>query len=122
VPNQIRGGTVQVQADGVVLEVKGDVEYNLGRPKYEPIMGPFGVVGWKQVAQVPFVELEITDSDETDLDALLTIKNATVTLDLANGKAAVFQNAIQVGEGTANTGEGNVKLRFEAKSAEEVPA
>lgn len=46
--------------------------------------------------------------------------NATVTLELANGKMIVLRNAWFASEGTVQTEEGTIALRFEGISAEEI--
>ena len=118
--SQRRGGIIQVQVNGVLYDARGSWTYNLGRPKREPIVGADGVHGYKETPQVPFIEGEITDRGDLDLAALVTLKDATATLQLANGKVIVLRDAWYAGEGTGNTGEGNVAVRFEGKNAEEV--
>jgi len=118
--SQRRGGIIQVQIDGEVLDVKGNWSYNLGRPKMEGIIGADTVHGYTEKPQIAFIEGEITDSDEMDLEKLVTMKNGTVTLDLANGKMIALRRAWFAGDGTGNTEEGNIEVRFEGKSAEEI--
>jgi hypothetical protein len=48
------------------------------------------------------------------------IKDATITLELANSKVIVLREAWNAAEGTGNTGEGNIPVRFEGMSAEEI--
>jgi hypothetical protein len=117
---QRRGGIIQVKVDGEVLLAKGNWTYNLGRNKREAIPGSDVVHGYKESIQTPFIEGEITDRDDLDLAAFLDARDVTVTLELANGKTIVLRNAWQAGEGTGNTDEGNVAVRYEGLSAEEV--
>ena len=72
--------------------------------------------------QVPYVEGAFTDSDGLNLAALLELKDVTVTLVVANGKAVVFRNAWYAADGNVTTEEGEIQVRFEALSAEEIPA
>lgn len=118
--DQRRGGIIQVQTNGELLDAKGSWTYNLGRPKREPVIGSDGVHGYKEVPQVAFIEGEATDRGSLDLAKLVTMKDATVTLALANGKTVVLRNAWYAGDGTGNTEEGNVQIRFEGASGEEV--
>jgi hypothetical protein len=111
--SQRRAGLIQVRVNGFVYDAKGSWSYNLGRPKREAIIGADGVHGYKETPQVSFVEGEITDHLTLDLGALATIQDATVTLDLANGKQIVINDAWYAGEGTGNTEEGNIGVRFE---------
>jgi len=71
---------------------------------------------------VPFIEGEITDRAELNLDTLSQITDSTIILELANDKVIALRNGwIVNGDGlTAETDEGNVKVRFEGLSAEEI--
>lgn len=117
-----RGGIIQVQVNGEIYEAKGDFECNLGRPKREAIVGADGVHGYKETPQVAFVEGKFTDRGDIDVNTLLTIKDATVTVAYANGKTFVLGRAWYAGDGNINTGEGEIDARFEGLDAEEVPA
>jgi hypothetical protein len=118
--NQRRGGIIQVAMNGELLDVKGNWTYNLGRAKRDGIVGSDRVHGFSEKVQIPFLEGEITDRKNLDLKKVLDATDATVTMALANGKTFVLRSAWQAGEGTANTEEGNVPVRFEGLDAEEV--
>lgn len=117
---QRKGGLISLQVAGEIYDAKGNFTYNLGRPKREAIVGHDSVHGYKELPQVPFIEGEITDRGTLDLESLITVENATVTLQLANGKVIVLRDAWFAAEGTGNSEEGNVGVRFEGKSGEEV--
>lgn len=114
------GGIISLKIDGDMQFAKGNFTYNLGRPKKEGIVGADAMHGYKETPQVPFIEGEITDRKEMSLEALLAVEDATITLELANGKVIVVRQAWYAGEGTGNTEEGNVACRFEGMSAEEI--
>ncbi len=114
-----RGGTLSLTVNGVRQDAKGNFSYNLGRPKREGIVGADGVHGYKESPQMPFVEGEITDRGDLDVSALVDTTEATVTLAVANGKTVVLRNAWFAGEGTVQTEEGNIAVRFEGLSASE---
>lgn len=118
---QRRGGTIAFNADGVLYDAKGEFTYNLGRPKRTPIVGATTIHGYKEEPQPAFIEGEITDKTSLDLNKLVTLKDVTVTLTLANGKVVILSEATYTGEGTGNTGEGNIGVRFETdgQNAEE---
>jgi hypothetical protein len=118
--NQRIGGPYELNAGGVRLNGKTGATYNLGSPKRETMLGPTGSHGHTEKAQVPFVEVDVTDSADLDVKALQNMVGVTVTLKVANGKTILFHDAIYAGEGTIGTDEGNIGCRFEAKSAEEV--
>jgi hypothetical protein len=117
---QRRGGVIQLQVNGEVYDAKGNFTSNLGLPMREAIVGADRVHGYKETPQVAFIEGEITDRKDLDLATLVTLKDATVTLTLANDKVFALHNAWFAGEGTGNSEEGNIAVRFEAESAEEI--
>lgn len=118
--SQRRAGIVYVKVNGEIHDAKGNFRYNLGKPKREAIVGADGVHGYKETPQVAFIEGEITDRGNLDLEKLLTLDNATATLELANGKVIVLRDAWYAGEGDVNTEEANIQFRLEGKSAEEI--
>lgn len=116
--SQRRGGIISLQLNGEVYDAKGSFSYNLGRPLREAIMGADGPHGFKETPQVGFIEGAITDRAGMDLDKLLTFKDGTVTLELANGKVVLLSDAYYAGEGTGTTEEGEIPVRFEGKAEE----
>jgi hypothetical protein len=114
------GGLIALKVNGDIYFAKGNFTYNLGKPKREGIVGSDVVHGYKETPQVPFIEGEITDRNELSLEDLVTLDEATITLELANGKVIALSEAWYAGEGTGNTEEGNIACRFEGMSAEEV--
>jgi len=119
---ELRGGTIFLKANGVRYDAKGNFTYNLGHPKRSAIAGADGVHDYKVEHQPAFIEGEITDSGGLTLADLVDLAGATVTLDLANGKLIALEDAWYAGEGTGNTDEGNIGVRFEASHAEELAA
>lgn len=114
------GGLIALKIDGDLQKAKGAFTYNLGKPKRDAVLGADVVHGYKEAVQAPFIEGEITDKDTMDLEALLLTDGATITLELANGKVIMLREAWFAGEGTGNTEEGNIAVRFEGMSAEEI--
>ncbi len=115
-----RAGILYFKVDSELYDAKGNFTYNLGMPKREAILGCNAVHGYKETMQAPFIEGEVTDRKELDLKKLITAESATVTLELSNGKVIVLRDAWYAGEGTGNTEEANIAVRFEGISAEEV--
>jgi hypothetical protein len=118
-PNRI-AGFISVQVDGEVHNAEGDFEYNLGAPKRETLVGTDGTHGFAEKPQEAFISGTIRDRRDLDLQKLFNLDAATITLSLANGKLIVFKEAWFSGEGTANTGDAKVPVRFSGKSAVEV--
>lgn len=114
------GGMIALKVNGDTLYAKGNFTYNLGIPRKEGIVGADRVHGYKETPQIPYIEGEITDRREISMEALRKIDEATITLELANGKVIVLRQAWEASEGTGNTEEGNQEVRFEGLSAEEI--
>ena len=120
--NRRVGGIIFVKVNGELYNAKGDFSYNLGALRREPVVGMDSVHGFKESPQIPFIEGTFTDSDELDLETLLNVRDATVTLNLANGKTVVLSEAWFASEGAVSTGEGEIEVRFEGIRAEEFSA
>lgn len=108
------GGIIQVAANGVMYNAKGNFTWNLGNPKREAVLGADRPHGFKETPQVAFVEGEVTDAGDLDVNALTTMEAATVTVRLANKKVVVLRNAWFAADGTGNTDEGNIAVRWES--------
>lgn len=114
------GGIIEVKANGQQYLAKGSWTYNLGVAKRDIVLGSDGVHGYKELPQEPMIEGAITDSVDLDMKTLLSLKDATVTLSLANGKIIVLRSAFFSGDGNATTEEGEIAAKFSGKSAEEI--
>lgn len=114
------GGIIEIKANGELYSAKGSWTYNLGKPKREMVIGSDGVHGYKEMPQESYIEGAITDNSQMDLETLLTLKDATVTLTLANSKVIVLREAVFTGEGNVTTEEGEIAAKFSGKSGEEV--
>lgn len=115
-----RAGIIFFKVDSIQYSAKGNYTYNLGKPKREAIVGADEVHGFKETPQVAFVEGEITDASDLDLAGLVVLDGVSVTLELGNGKVILVRDAWYAGEGTGNSDEGNIGVRFEGLSGEEV--
>ena len=115
-----RAGKITLKIDGMVLDAKGSFTYNLGRDKMTGIAGADRVHGAYSAVQIPHIEGIITDGPDVDLNAILTARDATVTLDLDSGKTIVLRGAWFAGEGNVTTEQGEIAVRWEGISAQEV--
>lgn len=114
------GGIIFVKIDGVQYRVKGSWTYNLGKSKREAVVGSDSVHGYKEMPQVPFIEGTITDDPAVSMEALLEVQDATIILELANGKVVHLKNAWFAGDGNFTTEEGELEARFEGLTANEI--
>lgn len=113
------GGTIFFSVNGVRHQAKGSFTYNLGKPLREAVVGADEVHGYKETPQTPKIEGAITDSLDLDLESFLAIEDATVTLELANGKTITLFDAWNASSGDASTEEGEIEAKFEGKRATE---
>lgn len=116
----MRAGVITLKADGGTLDAKGSFTYNLGFVRRQMIAGADRVHGAYSAVQVPYIEGIITDGDQVDLSAVMNAVDITVTLDLDNGKTIVLRQAIYAGEGNVTTEQGEIAVRWEGKSAQEI--
>lgn len=116
--SQRRGGLISFQTNGEIQDAKGSFTYNLGRPVREGIVGSDRMHGFKETPQPGFIEGALTDRAALDLNALVTLKDATITLELANGKVIALRNAYYASEGSGTTEEGEIAVRFEGEAEE----
>jgi len=116
------GGVIKVKADGQRFQAKGEFTYNVQKTKKEMIPGADNVHGYKEIPMVQFIEGAITDSDQIRIEDIYAIKDATISLDLANGKTIILREAVYAADGDATTDEGQIQVRFEGIDGEEIPA
>lgn len=118
--NRRIGGILFFKVNGEQFSAKGNFTYNIGVDKKEMIAGNDGIHGYKQMPQVPYIEGAITDNDELDLEALQSVVDATVTIELANGKVIVIEEAVYAADGAGSSEEGEIEVRFEGIRGREV--
>jgi hypothetical protein len=117
----LRAGTLYVSKNGTRLECAGSFTVNLGVPKKEAMTDQAGnTIGYKETAQTPSIEGEIFDARTLNLKEFFASEDETITLQEANGKIFVLRNAWYAGEGSLQTEEAKVPVRFEGKTMEEI--
>lgn len=110
---QRRLGVRQMQINGEVVDVKGGVSYSLGGDKLESVMGVDRLHGQK-VTRIPaYIEATLTDRSDLDLKKIQKLTDATVTVDLENGKTIKFGHAAYTAEGKVSAEEGEIEARFD---------
>lgn len=117
-----RAGLIQLYIDGRLHDAKGSWSYHLGPVTREGIAGADRVHGYKEQVSLPMIEGAITDAADLSLSQLQALTDTTVQLVLGNGKTIVLRNAWFAGDGNGTTEEGEVAVRFEGLSAEELSA
>ena len=110
-----RAGLIWVQINGQRIEAKGTFTIQPGQPLRSAIIGADGPHGYAETPQVSYVEGALTDSPDLDTVALRQTTNATVTVELNNGKTWVYDDAWYAGEGAMTTDESEIAVRFESR-------
>lgn len=119
-PNRRVGGIIFLKRDGNLLQAKGEFTINLGVPKRDAVIGADEVHGFSEKPQAPSLTGAITDNNELDVEAIMKIRDETVTIQLANGKTVIFREAFYAGDGNITTEEGEIEFMIQAISAEEI--
>ncbi len=115
------GGRITLKVNGKLYDCEGDFKYGGGDDKRTALMGTNGVVGYYTEATVPFIEGTIYKKN-ISMDDISSIKDATITMELANGKVFSLYQAWSVNDkgGEASTKEGKISVRFEGMRKMEV--
>jgi len=113
-----KAGTAYVSLDGEQLALKGGWECNFDPYETEALTGQSGVVGYKEMHNVPFIAGDAYLDDEITPEDLAAVRDATVQIELADGKVGVLQNAWKAGTITVNSEEGTMAVRFEGLAGE----
>ena len=108
-------GVLFFKINGQPYPAKGSFNYNLGMPKREFISGLTGGHGYKESFPNPaFIEGDITVDGGVPLKHLLAITDQTIMLELRNGKVITLLNSWVNSDGTMETEEGKLHVRFES--------
>jgi len=118
--NRRVGGILFLKVNGELFQAKGEFTYNINPFKRESVVGQDGVHGFSETPKAMFIEGSITDSDELDLEGFMAIRDATATLELANGKVIQLREAFYAADGDVTTSEGEIQVRFEGIRGREV--
>ncbi|MAF25809.1 phage tail protein [bacterium] len=109
-------GTTTISVDGEQLQLKGSITLAVGQNERERIMGLDGPHGYKETKVSPFVEVTVSMTEDLDLPLLEQVEDATVQVNLANGKKAIFSKATQVNHVQISPEEGEATFRFESET------
>lgn len=109
------GGVGSVSVDGVQVLARGNVTYRIGGRTRETVNGLDGTHGFTETGQAWRVAFDASTVRDTDLKRIKEADEATVLLELLNGKQVKLFDAWFVGDLEANAGDGQASLAFESR-------
>ena len=119
-PNRI-AGSLYFKVDGVQHAARGNFEYSLGGFSRETVEGVDSIHGYSEKPIPSYIEGDITNDGDLDVDALNELDGVTVTLELANSKTVMIRNAWNASDRKVSASDAMLKVRFEsAEKGEEV--
>lgn len=113
-------GIAYLRVDGTQYPLRGNFTVSPSAVERKGIAGQDYVHGYQEMPRVPFIEGDVTLVPGLLLEDVEAVTDATVQADLANGSSYILRGAWCVSAFEAQTGEGQVKVRFEGLSCEEV--
>jgi hypothetical protein len=113
-------GIATVKYNGTQIPIKGKWKFDINPTKREGIAGQDSVHGYKEMPKVPHCQGDVSYTAGVSIETLRAIDGATVTLELANGRVIVFQNAWYSDTSEVDTEEGSFPVKFESYSAQEI--
>ena len=111
-------GTAFFSIDGVQYSLRGNLNVSLGEFERESVVGIDKYHGIKEMPRASFIECDLTDSPDIDLNTLEALTNVTVSVSLINGKTGVLRQATQVNPISLNVADGLFTVRFEGAKGE----
>lgn len=112
-------GICYLKVDGKQYSVRGNLKVQPLNTKKTGVAGSDRVHGFKEEIVVPYIDVDITDRGTLSMKTLQSVKDSTITAELANGKVYVLRNAWYAGEGEIDGSEGKTTAKFEGLACEE---
>lgn len=111
-------GRIVVTVAGRRIKSKEGAKLGIGSPERTGEVGDVGVLGYTEKDTIPYVECVIKHDSETSLTDLANIVDATISADTDTKRSFVYRNAWCAKPPELD--KGDITLRFEAMSCEEV--
>lgn len=111
-------GRIFVTVAGRRLKSKEGAKIHTGGVERQGDVGDIGVLGYTEKDTIPYIECVIKHDDQTSLREFQSIVEATISADTDTKRSYVFRGAWCCKAHEIDKGE--VSLRFEAMSCEEV--
>jgi len=113
-------GIAFLKVDGSQYPLKGNFTVSPSSVERTGIAGQDYVHGYSELPRVPYIEGDVSLVPELSMENVENIVDATVTAELANGKNYVLRNAWCKSAFELQSHDGQVRIRFEGLSCDEV--
>ncbi len=114
------GGTAYLKIDGDQKTLAGSWSVSPTTTVKTGVTGLSGFAGHTEAPRVPYMEGSLIDTGSLSIKDLEAIADATITVELVNGKTFVGQEMFLAGEPSEDAATGEVSVRFEGKNIEEM--
>lgn len=115
------GGTAYLKIDGETKTLGGSWNVSPTTTVKTGVTGLSGYAGYTEAPRMPFMEGTLIDSGGLKVKDLEKITNATITVELVNGKTFVGQEMFLAGEPQQDAATGEVTgVRFEGRNIDEM--
>lgn len=114
-------GFATLYAKGKQVAVRGNFTISPSTFERTMLAGQDYVHGYQELPRVPYIEADLTTMPGFRLDELDTHTDVSVTAQPANKMQYVLHGAVTKGGYEINTRDGQVRVRWEGLSCEEIP-
>jgi Phage tail tube protein len=113
-------GIAYLVVNGEQVLVRGNFVVSPSIVERTMIAGQDGIHGYQELPRVPYIECDMSTPRNYYLDNLLEQTDSTVIAQLANGMQYTLTQAVCKGGFENNTRDGQVRVRWEGVTCEEV--
>lgn len=113
-------GTAYLKIDGDQKTLAGSWSVSPTTTVKTGVTGLSGVAGYTDAARVPYMEGSLIDTGSLSIKELEALRDATITLELINGKTYVGREMYLAGEPSHDAATGEVSVRFEGLDVTEM--
>jgi hypothetical protein len=113
-------GTAFLKIDGNQYPLRGNFTVSPSSLERTMLAGQDYVHGYQELPRVPWIEGDVSTTQEVSLETLEQMVEVTVTAELANEKVYVLKEAACKSALENNTREGQVRVRWEGTSCDEI--
>lgn len=115
-------GIAYLKVDGAQYPLRGNFTVSPSAVERGGIAGQDYVHGYSELPRVPYIEGDVSLVPELSMEAVEAITDATITAELANGNVYVLREAWCRSALELNTHDGQVRVRFDGVSCDELVA